>query len=91
MMGEQLPHPSSAVAFEWDEGNEEKLARRDILAVDVENVFLNTPEFRRNKRRRSARWLMVGTDGRGRTLVVGVVWADTRNRILRAVTAWTDP
>ena len=48
----------------------------------------NRPEYRRNKRAGSAQWLMVGRDDRGRELVIGVLWADVDERVLRAITGW---
>lgn len=36
----------------------------------------------------TARWLMIGQDDRGRLLKIGILWADEREGILRAITAW---
>lgn len=81
-------HPSTASEFSWDEHNEGKLLERDIRPEDVETVFLSDPQIFKNKRSGTAAWMMVGKDGRGRTLKIGVLWADERHGVLRAITAW---
>jgi hypothetical protein len=83
-----MQHPSTAVAFEWDEYNEAELAAHDVFPYEVEQVFWNDPSFSRNKKRATARWRMVGRTDRGRKLQVFIVWADERDGILRAVTGW---
>lgn len=83
-----LPHPSTASRFEWDEWNEAKLAEREISAADVEHVYGNRPIYRRNKNGRAAVWIMRGRDRGGRELEIGITWVDTTERVLRAVTAW---
>jgi uncharacterized DUF497 family protein len=81
--------PRTAVAFEWDSRNIDKLAKRHIRPEDVEAVFTNRPRrFLRNKRSGTATYLMVGTDDSGRSLTIGVLWADEPERVLRAVTGW---
>jgi hypothetical protein len=80
-------HPATAVAFDWDEANVPKLAERRIRPQDVEAVHQSGPTYRRNKRAATAVWLMEGTDGGGRRLQVGILWADESNRVLRAITA----
>ncbi len=81
--------PRTAVAFDWDEGNEEKLAQRDIYADQIERLFENRPVFRRNKKGRAGVWMMLGKDPvTGRALRVAVCWKDEAAGILRAVTAF---
>jgi hypothetical protein len=81
-------HPATAVDFEWDSGNEDKLAERGITAWEVEGVWGNKPRYRRNKKTGSAVWMMVGTDPvSGKKLKVGIIWADEGERILRAIHA----
>ena len=82
------PHPSRALAFEWDENNEDKLARRNIHATDVEHVWANRPRYQKNKTSGTAAWKMIGRDAGGRTLCIGVLWADANDRILRAIFGW---
>lgn len=83
-----VAHPSSAVGFDFDDGNLEKLARRGISPSHVRQVHRNGPMFRRNKRSVTATWLMTGRDDGGRELVVAVLWADEAERILRPITGW---
>jgi hypothetical protein len=55
----------------------------------VEDVFLGTwgeePEFKRNKKAGTARWMMTGRDRSGRRLRIGILWADEEERILKAI------
>jgi uncharacterized DUF497 family protein len=81
-------HPRTALDFEWDEGNQSKLVRRAIDLEDVRAVHRNVPVYRRNKRQAAGRWLMVGCDDNGRELVISVLWADERRRVLRPITGW---
>jgi len=81
-------HPATAVGFDWDKGNEDKLAERGIAAQEVEGVWGNKSRYRRNKKAGSAIWMMVGTDPvSGKKLKVGIIWADEGERILRAIHA----
>lgn len=87
----QQPHPSSATSFDWDDpdaenGNVAKLARRKIRPQDVEAVWGNAPSYKRNKKAGTATWLMTGRDDGGRKLLVGILWADPSQRVLRAIT-----
>ncbi len=63
-------HPAHAVGFEWDEENEEKLARHGIRPEEVEQVFLNGPAWVPNKKNRRGAWKMVGWTNEGRTLTI---------------------
>jgi hypothetical protein len=81
-------HPATAVDFEWDKDNEDKLAERGITASEVEGVWGNKPSYKRNKKAGSATWMMVGADpDSGEKLKVGIIWADEGQRILRAIHA----
>jgi hypothetical protein len=81
-------HPATAVDFEWDQGNVDKLAERGILTHEVEGVWGNKPRYSRNKKGGSAIWMMVGIDPvSGKRLKVGIIWADEGERILRAIHA----
>jgi len=76
------------VGFEWNQGNVDKLAERGILIQEVEGVWGNKPRYSRNKKGRSATWMMVGRDPvSGKKLKVGIIWADEEERILRAIHA----
>lgn len=83
------PHPSSAVRFHWDECLEAKLAMRNITPGDVEDVFEGVwgidPQFKRNKKAGTARWMMIGRDRSGRWLRIGILWADEEERVLKAI------
>jgi hypothetical protein len=81
-------HPATASAFDWDNGNEDKLAHRGIKPHEVEGVWGNKPRYRRNKKSGTATWMMEGTDpASGKRLRVGITWADESERILRAIHA----
>ena len=57
-----MRHPSTAVGFEWDEANEDKLAKRGIRFHEVEGVWRNEPRYYRNKKTGGAVWMMIGVD-----------------------------
>ena len=82
-------HPITAVAFDWKPHLEEKLALRNITPGDVEDVFHGIwgqqPEFKRNKKAGTARWMMTGRDRGGRWLRIGILWADEDARLLKAI------
>ena len=81
-------HPATAVDFEWNQGNVDKLAERGILIHEVEGVWGNKPRYNRNKKAGSATWWMIGMDPvSGKKLKIGIRWADEEERILRAITA----
>lgn len=81
-------HPSGALYFEWDEGNESELAAHHITAEEVEQVFWHDhPLWLRNKQGHRARWIMIGTTLGGRMLTVGVLLKEGGNA-LRAATGW---
>jgi len=81
-----LRHPATAVAFDWDDSNLDKLAERGIKPHEVEGLWANRPRYRRNKKSGTARWMMEGTDPTsGKHLKIGLIWADEGERIIRAI------
>jgi len=81
-------HPSSAERFDWDDANIDKLAIRNVRPDEVEAIWANRPQYRRNKRKGTAMWMMVGCDPRsGRRLKVGILWLDEQEGVLRAIHA----
>lgn len=87
-MREQAPHPSTATAFEWNEGNQPKLEDRGISIRDVLAVHGKDPKYLRNKNEAAGDWLMIGRDDHGRVLKLSILWADTETRTLRVATGW---
>lgn len=81
------PHPRSAEAWEWDEANEEELARHQIVVREVYEVWANGPEWVRNKRGKSGDHKMVGYTEAGRALAIVVRYHPDR-RLNRAITGW---
>ncbi len=89
-------HPSTATDFEYLPGDEatgregdlEHLARRDISAQDVEQVFRNGPKWARNTKGRRANWRMIGYNDGGRPLDIKVLWDEDRGT-LRPITGMT--
>jgi hypothetical protein len=81
-------NPRYATGFEWNFANVGHLAERGIRGWEVEEVFGNRAEFRRNKSDRAGDYYMIGTTYGGRRLTIVVkTLADTRE--LRAITGWT--
>jgi hypothetical protein len=81
-------HPAKAKNWDWDSGNEDKLAERGIKPNEVEGVWGHKPRYRRNKKSLTAKWIMEGTyQESGKRLKVGIIWADEGERILRAIHA----
>ncbi len=81
-------------AYEWqwddaakDDGNLAKLLRRGIRDWEVEQIFLNYPQWRTNKKRGSGGWQMIGRTDNGRLCKIIVQVLDAE-RMLRAVTGW---
>lgn len=73
--------------WQWDDGNTEHMAEH----ADVEHVLASQPEFRRNRRNRSASHQMIGPDEGGTFFAVFIV--QLRGGLWRVVTARraTDP
>jgi uncharacterized DUF497 family protein len=80
-------HPRDAEGFEWDEGNRRELAAHGIKEWEAEQVFLNDPEWPKNKRRGSGDRFMVGYTNGGRALTL-VVTLRKETRELRVITGW---
>ena len=80
-------HPSQAEGFEWDDGNEDELARHHVNAVEVEQVFGNEPRWFKNRKSGSGDWQMLGRTHGGRILTIIVLWKE-EELTLRPVTGW---
>jgi len=80
-------HPADAEDLEFDEQNEDHLARHAITAVEVVDVWCDDPVYVPNKQGLSATWLMLGDTRGGRALTVAVVVDETWRR-LRPITGW---
>jgi hypothetical protein len=83
-------HPRDAEGFEWDEHNEGELAAHHIRSWEVEEVFMNSPNWAPNRADASGDWKMVGLTDGGRPMTV-VVAVNERTRWLRAITGWSPP
>jgi uncharacterized DUF497 family protein len=79
--------PACAEDLEFDEVNEEHLARHGISATEVTQVWLNEPVYVPNKKGLTATWLMLGDTTGGRSLSVAVVTLEVVQR-LRPITGW---
>lgn len=80
-------HPWEADDLEFDEVNEAHLARHDISATEVTQVWLNKPVYVPNKKGLAATWLMLRDTLGGRSLTVAVVTLEEVLR-LRPITGW---
>lgn len=80
-------HPSTADAWEWDEGNEGELAAHEISPAEVYEVWANGAVWVPNVRRRAGDWKMLGrTDGGRRLTIVLRLYGD--RGVLRPITGW---
>lgn len=73
--------------LQFDEDNEEKLARRQISPFDAYDVLHGKPKFFRNKRRRSGIYKMIGPDRGGRMLSI-VIRPTGVAGVWQPVTGW---
>jgi len=80
-------HPSRAIGFEWDENNENHLARHGITPNEAEQVVLNGPAWMRNKKGRSGDWKAVGITDGGSALTI-IVAVNSNDGVLRVITGW---
>jgi hypothetical protein len=85
-------HPALAEYLEWDpeekdNGNTAHLLRRGIRWWEVEQIFENDPEWRRDKNAAAGDYYMIGTTSAGRQLLIVVQVLDDE-RALRAITGW---
>jgi uncharacterized DUF497 family protein len=88
--GVAMEDPRDAEWIEWDGCNEKKLARHQISAGEVEQVWERGPTVLRNKKSGSGDFLLVGRTSGGRALVVVVAY-DSRRRTIRPITGWDCP
>jgi hypothetical protein len=81
------PHPSQAASWEWWEGDEDELHEHRITPNEVYDVWINGPQFARNKRRRTGDWKMMGRTDGGRKLTIVLRYYAGR-RSVRPITGW---
>ena len=74
--------------WEWDDGNEDELVKHHCTSTIVEQVWLEEPLFRRNKRLRAATYQMIGQDRGGAFWVICMVETAVFGR-WRAITGWS--
>ncbi len=73
---------------EWDEHTTWSMPPHTASAAnEIDQMIANGPEYRRNKRGRSADYLAVGVTDGGRRDVVAVEWRPATRRT-RPITAW---
>ena len=83
-------HPSSAEVIAYEPGDEhtgregtlEHFAHHQISAAEIEQVFINSPMWWRNKKGRRANWRMVGETDGGRLLDIKVFWDEDRGVLI---------
>jgi hypothetical protein len=80
-------HPSCAEWWEWDEGNEEELARHHITPQETYEVRTNNPIWIPNRRYRAGDWKMLGRTDGGRPLAIVIRYYTDRST-LRPITGW---
>ena len=73
--------------LEFDEHNEEELARHGIDPLQVYAVLAGQPLFVRNKRGRAATYKVIGLDSSGAMLTIAIAATTVRGR-WRPVTGW---
>jgi len=73
--------------LEFDEHNEEELARHGIDPLQVYAMLAGRPLFVRNKRRRAATYKAIGLDSSGAMLTIAIT-ATAVPRRWRPVTGW---
>lgn len=74
----------------WDDNNTEHLAEHDIQTWEVDEVFLNRPQFFRNKGERAGDYRMAGRTFSGRKLTI-VVKTLPESHEQRPITGWPSP
>jgi len=74
-------------AIEWDDRNTAHATAHGVSVEEIEQVIVNGPTYRQNKRGRAADLLAFGTTDGGRPVVVAVAW-DAAHRSIRPITAW---
>lgn len=81
--------PSHSIRIDdWDadDDNLEELARHGLSIETVDQVAMNEPRFRRNKKGRPASHQMIGPDDGDKIWVVCMV--ETGPRLWRPITGW---
>jgi len=73
--------------LEFDEHNEEELARHGIDPPEVYAVLAGQPVLVRNRRRRAATYKVIGPDSSGAMLTIAIAATRVRRR-WRPVTGW---
>ena len=79
--------PDDAEDLQFDEANEEHLARHGITPAEAMEVWLDDPVFAPNRKGLAATWLMVGRTAGGRALTIAVLGIE-QLRVLRPITGW---
>lgn len=74
--------------WQWDDGNLEECARHGLAPRKVEEVALESPRFRVNRRSRAATHQMIGPDRGGQVWVVCILQVPDQPGLWRAVTGW---
>ncbi|MHB8575264.1 MAG: hypothetical protein ACYDCQ_08010 [Dehalococcoidia bacterium] len=83
-------NPRRATGFDWDSrpgGNVDHLARRGIEWWEVEEIFLNRPEWRRNKKAAAGEYRMIGRSDGGKLCEIIVLTLPDVGE-LHAITGW---
>ena len=80
-------HAAGFDDWEWNEGNQQELARHHITPDEVEQVAENEPTWARNKRNRAGKWLMIGRTFGGRALTIVIALGEAGTSA-RAITGW---
>src|SRR5258708_39465744 len=89
----RIPHTANGgcgvyvAEWEWDEDNEEHIARHGVLPAEIEQVRWGKPKFRRNRTSRAATHQMIGPDEGGRVVAVFIVERTTVPGRRRAIAA----
>ncbi|HEY7349671.1 MAG TPA: hypothetical protein VH599_15250 [Ktedonobacterales bacterium] len=74
--------------WEWDEANEEEIRRHGLNRRMVEQVWLEKPKFRRNKKYRAASHQMIGPDLSGAIWVIFIAQVPGGQGLWRVITGW---
>ena len=73
-------------SFEWDEGNESELAGHHIEPYEAEEIFLNGPVWRRDKKDAAGDYYITGRTDGGRILTIVVQLK--AGHTVRPITGW---
>lgn len=72
--------------IEIDDGNEVHLTRHGVSLAEVQQVFANHPDVRRNRKNRASTHIALGTTNGGRRVLVPFI--DQGDGRARPITAW---